>query len=462
MQDRQPSTTAAVGVTRRRYLWGSTATIGTISALSVATGCGVGEQSAPRAERKLTGELRWLTWAPGKNYETRQKGMDGLSGKFPGAKVTLEPVGNAYFGPYADKLRSGFASGTAPDLFLAPDFDMPSYLKQGTVRDIAPYVKRDKYDLSDFPQSTIDLYRHKGGLYGLPDNSSTIGTFINLDLFRRAGIQPPAPDMANKAWTLDAAAEAAQKIARLSPSDASPQARYWGLTPNRSTSSLVAWIRTNGGDFAKKDYTESTLHLPAATEALQYLADLQNKLRVDPAPADKAGNMRDVFVEGRLGLYEACVCQLNVFQDTMTQEFDAAVRPMGEGSRRVDHLYAFPQMIWKETKLPELAWEALKYFEDEAMVLLVKEGILQGTKIKAHHQKYFLQPGRPPKNAQIWIESTQKYAQPLRGTTNWTDIEALLREGLAPLWAGTATARQSVQEIKPRLDALLKEGRVEA
>jgi hypothetical protein len=137
------------------------------------------------------------------------------------------------------------------------------------------------------------------------------------------------------------------------------------------------------------------------------------------------------------------------------------VRPVGKGGKRVYHLYAHSQMPWRGSKHPDLTWESLKWFEDVAMVTLVQQGILQGTKIQAHQLKYWLDPTRPPKNGKLWIEATQKYARPVRGTTNWTDVEGLFTEELTPLWNGQRSAREAVQSLKPRLDALLTAGRVE-
>jgi multiple sugar transport system substrate-binding protein len=428
------------------------------------TACAPGSAAAPAKSKQLTGEVRWMGYdvAGTRNAELRQSTMNGLAEKVPGAKVTREVVGNGYYGAFRDKLRASMASDTAPDLFSTPDSEMPAYLAERSVLDVDPLVKRDKYDLSDYPKETIEYYRYKGGLFGLPDNSAIIGWYGNVDLFRKAGAGVPAADNADTKWSFAAAAEAAQRIVRLTATDLPGQQRMWGMAANTGTPGWVAWVRSNDGDFAKPDYSESTLHEPAAVDALQFLADLRNKLHVSPTPADQAGTMNDAFNQGRLGMNENCVsCQLGAVRTATTQEFDALVRPAGKGGKRVYHLYAHPQMIWRGTRNPDLSWEALKYFEDVAMVMLVKEGILQGTKVQAHMIKYWLEPGKAPKNGKLWIEATQKYARPLKGTTNWSEIENLFTEELTPLWNGQRTAREAVTALKPRLDALLKAGRLE-
>ncbi len=57
--------------------------------------------------------------------------------------------------------------------------------------------------------------------------------------------------------------------------------------------------------------------------------------------------------------------------------------------------------------------------------------------------------------------ATQKYARPVRGTTNWTEIEQLFRDELVPVFSGQRTAREAVGALKPRLDTLLRAGRLE-
>ena len=178
---------SGAAITRRRVLGaGSSGAVAAMAGVALAACAPGGEQGQGKA-KQLTGEVHWLSYnVPGtRNAELRQKGLDGLSQKFPGPKVVLDLVGTTYTGPYLDKIKAAIASDTAPDVFLIADYDIPNFIGQKAVLNLDPLVRRDKYDLSDFSQETISFFRHKGGLYGMPDNTAIIGWYANNDLFRK-------------------------------------------------------------------------------------------------------------------------------------------------------------------------------------------------------------------------------------------------------------------------------------
>jgi ABC-type glycerol-3-phosphate transport system substrate-binding protein len=139
-------------------------------------------------------------------------------------------------------------------------------------------------------------------------------------------------------------------------------------------------------------------------------------------------------------------------------EWDAGFRPAGKAGL-VDHLFAFPQVLFARSKNPDAAWAALKWFEDEGMRLLTTEGALQGTKMNAHQRTLFVDPQRPPRHADLWITSVERYGKTMPSTLNWNDVEAALNKELTPLWNGERTARDAVQAIKGTVDPLVNAGK---
>ncbi|MDQ3702287.1 MAG: hypothetical protein M3442_15400, partial [Chloroflexota bacterium] len=63
------------------------------------------------------------------------------------------------------------------------------------------FVKRDRYDLSDFRKDALELYRWRGVLHALPRDYGLQLVWYNVDHFRRAAIRPPAPDWQGGGWT---------------------------------------------------------------------------------------------------------------------------------------------------------------------------------------------------------------------------------------------------------------------
>ena len=125
---------SGAAMTRRRVMGAGATGVAAAAGAALAACAPAGDQGPARA-KQLTGEVHWLSYnVPGtRNAEVRQQGLDGLSQKFPGAKVVLDLVGTSYTGPYLDKIKAGLASGTAPDVFLIADYDIPNFIGQDAV-----------------------------------------------------------------------------------------------------------------------------------------------------------------------------------------------------------------------------------------------------------------------------------------------------------------------------------------
>jgi multiple sugar transport system substrate-binding protein len=436
--------------TRRQILRGTAAMTGVLAASS----CRTAREPAPPPGRELSGTIRIFGWAQEPIFSVRQRAFDGFRARHPKLQVILETTGAAGQ-PYFDKLQVLIASDQAPDMFILPDSDLPGFLQRGLVRNLAPLIARDRYDLSDFPKAVLDAYRHEGGLYGLPDNISSIGFFVNVDLFQKAGMPAPPVQPADPHWTfegfLDTMRRFAGRLAGESP--------IFGVAPAYDLNGILAWVRSNGGDLLTNDGSATALHEAAAVEALQFLADLRHVYRVAPTAQDLAAtNALQLFEQGRLGIWEGCVCQIVRFRQNVTFAWDAAFRPAGKAGL-VDHLYAYPQVLFAQTKNLDAAWEALKWFEDEGMIVLVQEGALQGTKMNAHQRKYFVDPSKPPPHAEVWVVSVERFGHMPPATTNWREVVAQLDRELAPLWNGQRSARETALAIRQTVDPLVAAGR---
>jgi multiple sugar transport system substrate-binding protein len=436
--------------TRRQILRGTAAMTGVLAASS----CRTAREPAPPPGRELSGTIRILGWAQEPIFSVRQRAFDGFRARYPKLQVILETTGAAGQ-PYFDKLQVLIAADQAPDMFILPDSDLPGFLQRGLVRNLAPLIARDRYDLSDFPKAVLDAYRHEGGLYGLPDNISSIGFFVNVDLFQKAGIPVPPVQPGDPRWIfegfLDTMRRFTGRLAGESP--------IFGVAPAYDLNGILAWVRSNGGDLLTKDGSATALHEAGAVEALQFLADLRHVYRVAPTAQDLAmTNALQLFEQGRLGIWEGCVCQIVRFRQNVTFAWDAAFRPAGKAGL-VDHLYAYPQVLFAQTKNLDAAWEALKWFEDEGMIVLVQEGALQGTKMNAHQRKYFVDPSKPPPHTEVWVLSVERFGRMPPATTNWREVADQLAKELAPLWNGQRNARETALAIRQMVDPLVAAGR---
>ena len=422
---------------------------------SLVIGCSTGGQPAASGSASgLKGTVRLYGWDQEPISSTRKRAMDGFRERYAALTVEQETTsagGNVYF----DKLQTLIASDSAPDMFIIQDSWQPFFLKNKLALNLDPLVKRDKYDLADFPKGAIDAYRHQGGLYGLPDNITSHGFFVNLDLFKQAGVEPPPTKEDTRGWTFDTLLQRLQQLTNRLRTDPP----IFGIAPNYSLQGWLAWTRSNGGDLLAKDGDSTALDSGPALDTLQYLADLRHRYQVAPTAAQLQGtNPNELFERGRVAVLEQCVCQVARFRQNAQFDWDAAFRPAGKAGL-VDHLFAFPQVLYAGTKNPDAAWAALKWFEDEGMKVLTVAGALQGTKMNAHQRAIFVDPKQKPANAGVWVTSVEKFGRTPPATTNWSEVDAAIGRELTPLFNGERTARDAVQAIKQTADPSVKAGK---
>src|SRR5262245_51402484 len=323
----QPPGPPGAAGTRRRLaaragvLCAAAALPGALSACAV----GAGSPGAPAAGA-LKGQITLYGWDQEPISGTRKRAMDGFRARYP--ELGVEQVSTGAAGQvYFEKVQALIAGDAAPDMFIIRDSDLPSFTTNKLAMNLDPLVKRDKYDLSDFPKGAIEGYRYQGGLYGLPDNITSNGYFVNLDLFKRAGVEPPPVQPAEKTWTFDAFLDRTQQLAARTRSDPPT----FAVSPAYALNGVVPYVRSNGGDLIAKDGTATALDAAPAVDALQLLADLRHRYRVAPTLADVQGTTTQVLFEsGRLGVWEGCVCQVSRFRMNAQFEWDAGFRPAGK------------------------------------------------------------------------------------------------------------------------------------
>lgn len=444
-------------VTRREFAARSAALMasGVVGTTGAISGCaGAGGSPGTRTSGLLQGTITLYGWDQEPISSTRRRAMDGFRAQH--SQVTVEQETTSAGGTiYFDKLQTLITSGTAPDMFIIQDSWQPFFLKNKLAVNLDPLVKRDKYDLADFPKGAIESYRHQGGLYGLPDNITSHGFFVNLDLFKQAGVQPPPTKDDTKGWTFDVLLQRLQQLTNRLKADPP----IFGITPNYTLAGWLAWVRSNGGELLAKDGSSLALDSGAAIDALQLLGDLRHKYQVAPtAPQLQGTNPNELFERGRVAVHEICVCQVARFRQNAQFEWDAAFRPAGKAGL-TDHLFAYPQLLSAGSKNPDAAWTALKWFEDEGMKVLVEAGALQGTKMNAHQRALFVDPKKKPANASVWVTSVEKFGRTPPATTNWNEVDAAITKELTPLFDGQRTARDAMQAAKPLVDPLLRAGK---
>ncbi|MDP9209272.1 MAG: extracellular solute-binding protein, partial [Actinomycetota bacterium] len=134
----------------------------------------------------------------------RQRQAKAFMAKHPEIKVKLLTIPGQ---GYDQKVVTMIAGGKPPDVFVSGDVQIPTIVRKRYALDLASFIERDRYDLSDFYPEVVKGLTFDGRVVGVADNWDTQVLYFNKTLFDRANVGYPDAD-----WTWDDLVAAARKL----------------------------------------------------------------------------------------------------------------------------------------------------------------------------------------------------------------------------------------------------------
>jgi multiple sugar transport system substrate-binding protein len=402
-----------------------------------------GEVAAPAQLRKGA-TITWAVDSGPTRTPLRQDQTKLFNDKFPDIKVDfLEGATDP------EKLQALFAAGTPPDLFRQETSGMALFAARGQITPLDPYLKRDKYDLSDFFPAAWELWKWKGKHLGVPFIGIRIA-FYNRELVRQVGARVPPSSWRDASWTWEAFLEDCQKVTQ-------PGTR-WGADLGTSRRDWQPWVWSNGGELFNADGTQVLLDQQPAVEALQFLADLINRYRVAPSSDQlKAqGGRAGLFQAGNLFLYHSPVN--NVAQNRRSVSFDWSLTaiPRGKAKASASSGGGVGWFLSSDSKVKDETWELMKVLASKELVRLEAErGEAPPSRRSVANEPSFIDPPEPPgKDMKVVVEALEAMHVET-ALINGVEIDGILDEELGPLWQGQKTAREAVAQAMGRIKPLL-------
>ncbi len=194
--------------------------------------------------------------------------------------VQLEAVaGNDYYA----RLLTQVAAGAAPDLMQIGDDAVPQFVDANALVPLDTYLKgKDPLDLGIYLPNLVKPGEYQGKQYMLPKDFSPLAVYYNKKLFDQYKIPYP-----KDGWTWDDMLKTAQALTIDDNKDGVPE--VWGiqLTANWTTG-FEYWVSAAGGRLISEDGKSFVGYMdsPEVQNAVQFFADLYNKYKVAPPPAD--------------------------------------------------------------------------------------------------------------------------------------------------------------------------------
>lgn len=427
-----------------------------IMILGVLAGCGEDnntsssddnmEDSNGSVEEQV--EIQFAGWGDPSEKEVFTELVKSFEEKNPSIKVDYLHIPS---GDYVGKMNTILAGGNAPDVFYVPDGDFGRWVGEGLLMPIDDYVEESDIDMSDMWESGLSRYRYDGSangqgeLYALPKDIGPTVLFYNKELFEENNVSFPDPETP---MTREELLETAKELTITENGNTT----QYGMGP-------IWWegfVLTSGGNFLSDNKQEFVGTSPEFIDAIQFIADLTNKEGVIPNAA-ALSDMDDgqMFQTGRLAMMMSGRWMVPQFRD-LNFDWDVAPLPETEWGGTSGSVGLG---IYQQTKHADAAYKLVEFLGGQEGQ---KEQSLMGFSIPSFKSMastdVFLQPEEKPEHAEVFIKAVEtQVAGPWTELPNakWFD---LLTQGLDPVWEGKESAEEALKELKPKIDAAIKEG----
>ncbi|HEV8636882.1 MAG TPA: hypothetical protein VG370_21905 [Chloroflexota bacterium] len=323
------------------------------------------EAPKPAAAAPSTGgakvTVRWQFRGSDADLKAAQDYVTGTFGKDkPNIDLTIEPAPDGR----DEKLIAAMVGGNAPDVFESWTDNVTLFADRGQVLDVEPNVKRDfkDTDIKDFyAWQWHDLVLPSGIRFGVPKYVNVMITWVNKDVFDKAGEKVPD----GNAWTHDDYARIANKLT----TKKGDQVDTWGLfypvwSWDRFWYKLEAW----GGEIVNpKDTTEAVFDQEKSLAAFEWSRkliwdDKAMAQRLLLSPAGQGFNTQQLFASGKFAMVEDGFYPFSMARSVEKKtNWTYMHTPNGpSGKKRVlGTTDAFVQ--WKSSKVLDQGWEVMKF-----------------------------------------------------------------------------------------------------
>ena len=256
------------------------------------------------------------------------------------------------------------SAGLLFDVLQLPSLLTPRLFIGAAAVDLNPFIRSDKYDLSDYWPGAIEAMQWQRKLYGLYTEVLPTLLLLNEVLFEQAELKLPTA-----AWTWPQFRATVKRL-----TDRQQPEPLFGFGFDVQVFSTLPWIWANGGAMLNADRSESLVGRPEAQEALQWLSDLAMTQAVTLWEADfsRANDLDawELFLDGRVAMLYGPWINESAFTEALGRapQFSLAIVEPPRGPRQsASFLGQFlgAYHLSKTARVPDDAWRFLSWWTSE-------------------------------------------------------------------------------------------------
>lgn len=392
-----------------------------------------------------SGSITWSFWGDPNELPPNDAVIQAFNQKYPNIEVKKfhEP-----FASYFDKIQTMFAGDSAPDvLFLN---NIPSYASKNVLEPVDSLAQQSGYDVQDFVEAELQLFRYQGKLYGFPRDNDTKVLYFNKDAFDEVGLGYP-----DEKWNWTSLRDAANKLTKRQ----GDRVLRYGAAIEATEWPVFVW--ENGAevyDDALKP-TKCLLDQPDQTAAVSYLADFMNKDKVSPnaTALTQAGGVTNLFGSGLAAMAISNAPRLLSFASA-TFKWDVAVLP--QQKKAADYVGGAGYVMSSSSKQKEAAWTFMQFLNGpDAQKIFSKGGGVVPARISVQKSDTFLKGGPPGVNMQAFVTATSQGHLNAQATIGpWqSELNTAVNKDMDPIWSGETPPADQLKTVVSNANAKLKQ-----
>jgi len=291
--------------------------------------------------------IQW--WEPELPAGSFRAIMDEFEAQNPGINVKL------ISGPYSatrDQIVTGAATGTLSDVVGLDGAWVNDLVKQGAIAPLDGLIASTNYDASQ----VAAIIKLDNKSYMFPVASFVYPIFINLDLFKAAGIEKLPTNRSEFLAT-------ARKLTN-------PEKNQYGWVlplsleaPNGAQNDVMSWVWASGKSMMKDGRPDVTN--PDVISALKFIETMYKEGLISPGSFSKKEQDKvEEFVNGRVGMMVDTLAHINMIRDrNPSLNFTVSDFPAVDG---YTGLKGLPYAAWgigisEGSKNKKEAWKLVTY-----------------------------------------------------------------------------------------------------
>jgi multiple sugar transport system substrate-binding protein len=367
--------------------------------------------------------------------------------------IKVNPIAVGYT-DYHQKILTLIAGGQAPDVMRIDSYFFADFMASNAFKDIGKLIKRDKIDTKAYYQAGFSDCMYKGKCYGFPWSTAPLYMFLNLKMFKEAGIAVPPMN-----WTWTDFVKICTALSK--GSGANHQYGFGcGFGNAGDFASLLPFIWANGGDLFDKSRTKFALNQPAATKQLQEIARLiKQGVFADPSELTSPEVINRWMVNNKLAMRIGAAAEILSLQQFDGFEFEIYPCPGSVKNRKTTVIKSNVVGISATSKNTDAAWKFLKFLRapgqrGEVLYMMAKR--MPPTVNDSKLWSLYSDPHKYPKNVvAVTKECSSKYAHLLPLRTGWLEVQGTLVPELQKVFTGQMTAQTAMKNVAPRINEIL-------